>query len=307
MTFKNILLFGAGGTSIGSYLLDALIEDGTFHVTVLARSSSKTTYPPSISVVRVPDALPHRKLVAALRTQEVVISTVGFSAQAEQYKLIDAAVEAGARFIPSEWGMDNADVNNQELCPIFKGKSEVEMYLRSKEGMDFSWTAVASSIWLDWALDVNFLDIDPRAHTAQYWSDGTHRPSLTTRRYCAEATLQLLKNPHVAKNQRIFLSPIEASQQQIVAALEKLQGVRYAISIADTDKIVQDAQGRWEDDQEVTAAYRLVTAGVLLPKYKADFGTSGKIPILEQMLEMPRLSLQDTLNQWVESYSETEN
>ena len=64
---------------------------------------------------------------------------LGILAQAEQYKLIDAAVEAGVRrFIPSDWGMDNGDPKNQQLCPVFRGKGEVEQYLRSKESEAYS-------------------------------------------------------------------------------------------------------------------------------------------------------------------------
>ena len=103
------------------------------------------------NVVKVGNAFAHDDLVEALRNQDVVISTVGLSAQAQQYKLIDAAVDAGIkRFNPSEWGMDNADINNLELCPVFKGKGETTKYLKSKESATFSWTAVATSIWLDW-------------------------------------------------------------------------------------------------------------------------------------------------------------
>ena len=134
MSFKNILLFGAGGTSIGPYIFDALVKDGTFNTTVLARQSSKTAFPDSASVIRVADEFHHQDLV-----QEVVICAVGILARTEQYKLIDAAVEAGVRrFIPSDWGMDNGDPKNQQLCPVFRGKGEVEQYLRSKESETFS-------------------------------------------------------------------------------------------------------------------------------------------------------------------------
>ena len=151
MAFENILLFGAGGTNIGHHILQSLIRDGKFNVSVLARQSSMTTYDPSVSVIKVDDNFPHNDLVKALKGQDVVISAIGFFAQAEQYKIIHAAIEASVkRFIPSEWGMDNADIKNQELCPIFARKAEVERYLRSKETETFSWTAVATSIWLDW-------------------------------------------------------------------------------------------------------------------------------------------------------------
>ena len=132
-------------------ILQALIADGAFNVTVVARQSSKTEHPTSVRVVKVADDLPSNELVRAFHDQEVVICATGYSAHPAHYKLIDAAVQAGVRlFIPSEWGFDNADVKNQELNPVFKGKAEVEAYLHSKESDTFSWTAVATSIWLEW-------------------------------------------------------------------------------------------------------------------------------------------------------------
>ncbi|KAK3716653.1 hypothetical protein LTR37_006283 [Vermiconidia calcicola] len=306
MAFKNILLFGAGGDSIGHYILQALVADGSFSVTALVRQSSKSAFPSSVAVTRVADDFPHDELVKALRGQDVVISTIAMFGQAEHYKLIDAAVEAGVeRFIPSEWGMDNSDPKNQELCPIFKGKSEVETYLRSKESERFSWTAVATGIWLEWVLNVGFLDIFPIKHEVKYWQDGSHRPSLTTRAYGAQATLQLLKHPDVAKNQRVFLCPVEGSQREVVAELEKQQRVKYSVSHVDTESIVRGAQTKWESDRDVIAAYKLVAAGVLLPEYKADFASAGKQPILEQIVEMPKLTVEDIVREWVEAHPET--
>ena len=149
--FQNILLFGAGGTTIGHHILQALVEDGTFHVTVLAREKSTTTYPTGVNVVKINESFLHGDLVQALNGQEVVICAAGLEAHAQQYKLIDAAIEAGVkRFVPSEWGKDNSDPKTYELFEVFKGKHEVELFLRSKESSTFSWTAVATGLWLDW-------------------------------------------------------------------------------------------------------------------------------------------------------------
>lgn len=151
MSFKNIILFGAGGSTIGPHILQALVEDGSFNVTVLARASSKTVLPDSVNVARISDDFPHHDLIEALKNQDVLIATTGLAAHHIQYKLIDAAIEAGVkRFIPSEWGMDNGDQKIVDLCPVFKFKSEVVEYLRTKESGSFSWTAVATSLWLDW-------------------------------------------------------------------------------------------------------------------------------------------------------------
>jgi uncharacterized protein YbjT (DUF2867 family) len=155
MTLRKIIVFGAGGDTVGHHIVHALAKDSAFHTTVLARQSSKTTYPASIDIVRVPEDYDYAALVKALRGQDAVICAGGLPVHDVQYRLIDAAIEAGVKFfIPSEWGMDNADPKNQDLCPIFKMKFDVSDYLRSKESPSFSWTAVACSIWLDWCVAV---------------------------------------------------------------------------------------------------------------------------------------------------------
>lgn len=153
--FKNITVYGAGGDNIGKYILSALLNNN-YTVSVLSRNSSKSTYPPAVNNLRVSDDLPHAELVEALRGQDVVISAVGFSSSGSletQYKVIDAAIEAGVkRFMPSEYGFDNADPKSIALSPIFKIKSEVASYLQQKadENSSFSWTGAATGIWLEW-------------------------------------------------------------------------------------------------------------------------------------------------------------
>lgn len=157
---KNVTVYGAGGDNIGRYILDALIADPAFSVTVLSRKSSKPHYPPSAKELRVADDLPQAELVEALRGQHVVICAVGFNALETQYKVIDAAVEAGVkRFLPSEYGFDNADPLSIWLSPVFATKNEVAKYLdvKAQEHPDFSWTAVATGIWLEWFVDLSFI------------------------------------------------------------------------------------------------------------------------------------------------------
>lgn len=154
-TFQNITVYGAGGDNIGKFILDALLNSG-YTVSVLSRKSSRSTYPSSVNNLRVGDDLPHAELVKALRGQDVVISCVGHGAGGgllSQYKIIDAAVEAGVqRFMPSEYGFDNGSEKPAALSPVFKIKNEVEKYLRqkTKDNSSFSWSGAATSIWLEW-------------------------------------------------------------------------------------------------------------------------------------------------------------
>ena len=145
--------FGAGGTNIGYHLIRAFLADGTFQVTVLARSASTTSYPPAVKLVKISDFGDHEELVQALKGQDVLISCVGPGAFAVQNDLVDACLRAGVtRFIPTEWGFDNDDSACRGLCPpVFGAKGKfVDDVLRPKES-ELEWTAVASSIWLDWS------------------------------------------------------------------------------------------------------------------------------------------------------------
>jgi putative NADH-flavin reductase len=72
--------------------LNALCADASFTVTVLARRSSKSTYPSGVKIVRVEDDLPHEELGYALLDQDVVISAVGSEAKMMEYKVVEAAL-----------------------------------------------------------------------------------------------------------------------------------------------------------------------------------------------------------------------
>ena len=154
--YKNITVYGAGGDNIGKSILSALLHNNNYTVSVLSRNSSKSKYPAAVKNLRISDDLPHFELVEALKGQDVVISTIGFSGSGSletQYKVIDAAIEAGVkRFMPSEYGFDNADPKSIALSPIFKIKSEIASYLQQKadENGSFSWTGAATGIWLEW-------------------------------------------------------------------------------------------------------------------------------------------------------------
>lgn len=162
-TLKTITIFGAGGDNIGKSILSALLLDpSSFKVSILTRQSSKSTYPSSATILRVPDDLPHDALVHALKGQEIVISAVGFASGAleTQYRVIDAAIEAGVkRFVPSEYGFDYADPGNAWLSPVFRVKGEVAGYLEGKvrEHEGFGWMGLASGIWLEWYVSLSLL------------------------------------------------------------------------------------------------------------------------------------------------------
>lgn len=81
--------------------------------------------------------------------------------------------------------------------------------------------------------------------------------------------------------------------------------MKYEAFDADSSKIVMSAQSRWKSERDLRAVYTLASAGVLLPGFGADFVTSGKAPLLEDVAEMPKLSLQMVVKKWFEEHTAT--
>lgn len=304
--FKNIALWGVGGENIGSYIVNTLIKDGSYNLTIIARQSSKSTYPATINIIRVDDDLSHSSLVKALKNQDAVVSAVGPAGVTSQLKVAKAAVEAGVQlFIPSEYGFDNGDPKNHALSPIFrpKGDLEKELVTLAKENPHFSWTAIASGLWLDWGLDSKFIDIDPEAHSVIYWDNGTQAPSMTTLPYTAQSVLAVLKHSENFKNQRVFLEAFAASQKDIVAELEKQQGVKYGSTTINGVERTKKATDTLAKEFDLNEAFATVKAELWVPEYKADFVAAGKHPILERSVSLPKVTLQEVVKEYLATHT----
>jgi hypothetical protein len=116
---------------------------------VLTTGLKTATYPPSVQVRK--SDFSDSDIESAFTGQDVVISVVGMSALIEQKRYIDIAVKVGVKhFMPSEFGANASNDAVLELLTIFQAKREVQQYLKTKESDKFSWTALGTSILLDW-------------------------------------------------------------------------------------------------------------------------------------------------------------
>lgn len=102
---RNVAIVGAGGRS-GSAIVRALTAGGKHKVTAITRPDSTNTMPAGIHEVKRVNYDSQASIVEALKGQDVLIITLHVMAPPEsQTRLIDAAVEAGVKWIiPNEWG-----------------------------------------------------------------------------------------------------------------------------------------------------------------------------------------------------------
>lgn len=139
----------AGG-NLGPAIVDALVSSG-FDVTVISRSESSSTFPPSVRVENV-DYNSEAELANAVKGQDAIVSTIATPALPVQQKIIDAAVKAGVkRFIPSEFGINTTKIDGG-VAKILTGKIQVQEQLKkaATENKGFSWTGVSTNLFFDW-------------------------------------------------------------------------------------------------------------------------------------------------------------
>ena len=307
-SLKNIALWGVGGSNIGAEILRTISADPAFKVIVLARNGSKSSYPSNVKVVRVDDTS-HADLVKALQGQDAVISAVGSNAAAlnGQIPLAKAAVEAGVRlFIPTGYGFDNGDPKLDTLTPIFKRKHAVsrELQALAETNPGFSWTGVATGSWLDWGLGMGFMGVDPKAHTVAYWDEGTRAFTCVTMAYAAHGVAEILKGPEVFRNGHVFMQAFAASQRDVVAELEKQQGVKYEATTVDMGKRLDDAVEELKKGEGANpmAQFVGIQAVAALPRFHGNFVKSGMRPMLEDHVEMPKVTLEEVVREFLASH-----
>lgn len=244
-TIKNVAILGASG-NLGPSIVNAFLKNGSFNITAIARTESKATFPSGVKVIKT-DLTTEESLKKAFEGQDAVISSAGAGQLSDQKLYIDAALAAGVkRFVPSEFGSDLSDPKVVELIPLFQGKVDVTKYLESKESSSFSWTAVSNGPFFDWGLKVGFLGFDLNNKTAKIWDDGNTTWSTTNLALIGEALVKAFLPEHVeeTRNQTIFISSHTATQNKILAALEKATGEKFKVETVDGKKLLEESSAR---------------------------------------------------------------
>lgn len=120
---------------MGPSVLSALDSNPNLDVTVLSRESSKSKFPPHITVKPIPDSYPLDDLVAAFKGQDAVVDLVPLVNVPDHIRFINAAVKAGVkRFIAGEYGSKTTEPRVNDAVPMFAAKVEIADYLKSQEG-----------------------------------------------------------------------------------------------------------------------------------------------------------------------------
>ena len=299
--FRKVLLIGATG-SIGRYVLAGLISSPSLSVTILQRESSSakssSTLPPSTPVITIPDSYPTSALVSAFRGHDAVISCLTTLSITDQFRFIDAAIEAGVRrYVPSEYGLNNMRADAQALCSVFRDKGAVQAYLREKatEGK-IEWMSVSCGMWLKWSMQNDFLGMRVKGEGKKemtLWDGGEGRFSVTTEENTARAVVNsLVEAPEETKNRNVLVQDFIATQREVLREIERQTGKKVVVDEIDAGERIRELQARLEKGAG-QAVYGLIEAGFVTGKYGGDLEKEGEM--LTDRLGLVKHSLEEVV------------
>jgi len=247
MSYKNIVLIGAAG-NLGDSVLEHLQSNNSFKITILTRKSSTKTFPPSLKVIKISDDYPANELEEAFKGNDAVLSFVGGAGIGQQTKFIDAAIKTGVkRFFPSEYGSNVTDPKAVKIAPFFQPKVDVVDYLKRQESKGLSWSSIVTGPFFDYCLRSGFLGINPKANTATIYDDGNARWSTTNIATISRALISILQNPSTTSNEYVYISSFTTSQNEVLAAAEKISGIKYQVEKGTSQGLIESGNAKLKE------------------------------------------------------------
>ncbi|KAL8801476.1 MAG: hypothetical protein Q9182_004443 [Xanthomendoza sp. 2 TL-2023] len=295
---KNVIILGASG-NVGKPAVDALLKAG-FNVTALTRKSSSATFPSEVKVQHIDDDYPSDQLLAAFRGQDAVLNLLPPVSVEQHNGIADAAAEAGVkRIIPSEFGSDTTNPKIVEMIPMFGGKAAITQYLKTKESAGLSWTAIINGAFFDWGLYTGFLGFDLKTHTATIFDSGDAAVNSTNLTDVAKTIVSVLSNPEGTANKFIYIQSVKATQNEILAALEKSTGKKWTVKKRSAVEARQTG-GEKLGKGDMSGIPDLITGGIFSGEPAADYATTRGLT--NDLVGLKELPLQELIDQVVQSH-----
>ncbi|KAG9185789.1 hypothetical protein G6011_07120 [Alternaria panax] len=307
---ENVLILGASG-SVGAPILDALLAEPSFNVTIVSRATSSASFPSHVPIIKISDAFTIEELTEAFKGQDAVVVALstGPSSGGKDglaFRLIDAALAAGVeRFVPSEFGVNNLDPRARALAPIYDHKGEMLEYLikacKDSQGK-MTWSSISCGSWLDWALDSsksgNFLGIEVKGRKATVHDSGTKRFSVTSSKNAGLAVAKILLSPVMTANKQIFLCDFSVSTRQIVSALEAETKAKFRIEEKQSGSEIKKFQEQLAAG-DLNAAFPLLALGF---GADVDIGCDfeAEQEVWNSKLGLPKVTLANVVHDTVE-------
>ncbi len=244
---------------MGKHLTDAILKNGNFVVTAIARPSSTNKLPEGVKVARVDyGSDDDTALVEALRGQQALLITMSVSAPRDTIsKLVRAAAKAGVSYIQPNWfGHDAA---NDSLCnDSFLGQSRDSTLAEIESLGVSSYLLLVCNFWYEFSLGggADRFGFDFQKRSFCLFDGGNVPINTSTWPSCGRAMANLLslkelpadekdKSPTLSQfcNRSTYISSFRLTQRDM------FESVKRVTNTIDADWTIthDSAEQRWKD------------------------------------------------------------
>lgn len=322
-SIRNIAIVGATG-QLGKYITAALLQNPTFRITALTRSTNSSSFPPGLTPIPVDYSEPST-LTAALKGQDALIITLAVAAPPDtQSKLIRAAAEARVPWIlPNEFGGDTDDPVSDEtrMGPPKRAARK----LIEELGVS-SWFGIVSGFWYEYSLSgPGLYGIDIAKREVVWFDDGTQRLNTSTWVQIGRAVASLLALPvgegtsggagagagaDVAtlssyRNRLVFVSSFAVNQREMLDSINRVMGLEdkdWTLTRVGAKKRFEDAGKKLAGGDRMSYAYLLYTRYFFLGEDASLFEKTKRLD--NKKLNLPTEDLDDATRKAVEMAQE---
>lgn len=230
---KNVAIVGAGGNS-GSYMAAELLKTGKHQVTALSRAGSTSKLPDGIISKQVDYEKPET-LVSALKNQDALVITMAVTAPKDQQKkLVNAAVEAGVKWVmPNHWAPDTTDEGLARDVVNLGGIASFQEWIEEEGKINH--LSLATGYWYEWSLAIpNSYGFDLVNRKVTFFDEGQTKICTSTWPQVGRAVASLLSLPIKAegsgkglddfKNSVVFTNSFTVSQQDMLDSVLRVTG-----------------------------------------------------------------------------------
>jgi nucleoside-diphosphate-sugar epimerase len=95
------------------------------------------------------------------------------------------------------------------------------------------------------AVNTNLLFLKPATHTARILDSGNETFSPSSLSFVARAVLRALERPEATANRYLSVAGLEVTPNQIVAAAEEIQGVKYTVEHVKSTDVLREADEKF--------------------------------------------------------------
>ncbi|OKL55440.1 hypothetical protein UA08_09298 [Talaromyces atroroseus] len=271
---RNVVILGATGL-VGKEIVKALVDDGSFQVTIVKRIGGSSSHPfPESSRLREIGDIDYTSvssLKKAFAGQHAVIEALNPSGVVHQDKIVQAAVETESvrHIITPDF---SGDYLNEHIHEIRIYDSKVEAHHVTKrliqQRKSLHWTAILTGSFFDWAIDNGIFWVDAKARQVTIFGSGNQSNALAALDVVGRATIRVLKDPDSYLDRQAYFADYLISCNELLKLLNELEDQTWTAKHVSLDDFYEQGKKLWDEDTaKGVEDRRSTTAYIMLGTY----------------------------------------